>query len=70
MIFQIRKADEWEEAEGLEELSGYTYESGIKWSTYANTRMRLRCTDVESSKVIFISAKICLKSDNAVFMIC
>lgn len=49
---KFRRDREWKQPDDYEELSGFTYESAVKWITYAKEHMRIRCEDDETKKVI------------------
>uniref|UniRef100_A0A0R3RUZ7 receptor protein-tyrosine kinase n=1 Tax=Elaeophora elaphi TaxID=1147741 RepID=A0A0R3RUZ7_9BILA len=50
LLYMIKDGD-WEEPDDSEELSGFTFQSAIKWITYAKEHMRIRCEDDETSKM-------------------
>ncbi|VDN03299.1 unnamed protein product [Thelazia callipaeda] len=41
----------WKQPDDVEELLGFTYESAVKWITYAGTQMQIRCQDEETSEM-------------------
>ncbi|VDP11829.1 unnamed protein product [Onchocerca flexuosa] len=50
-LLYIIRDGEWKEPDYSEELSGFTYESAVKWITYAKEHMRIRCEDDETKKM-------------------
>ncbi|CAG9531660.1 unnamed protein product [Cercopithifilaria johnstoni] len=50
-LLYITRGGDWEEPDDSEELSGFTFESAIKWITYAKEHMRIRCEDDETNKM-------------------
>ncbi len=51
---KFRRGGEWEQPDDSKELSGFTFESAIKWITYAKEHMRIRCEDDEANKEFFV----------------
>nr|CDP90743.1 Bm5314, isoform n [Brugia malayi] len=50
-LLYVTRGGEWEQPDDSKELSGFTFESAIKWITYAKEHMRIRCEDDETNKV-------------------
>ncbi|VDN92528.1 unnamed protein product [Brugia pahangi] len=50
-LLYVTRGGEWEQPDDSKELSGFTFESAIKWITYAKEHMRIRCEDDEANKV-------------------
>ncbi|VBB30027.1 unnamed protein product [Acanthocheilonema viteae] len=53
-LLYITRGEDWEEPDDIEELSGFTFESAIKWVIYAKEHIRIRCEDDETNKAFFI----------------
>ncbi|EJD76073.1 immunoglobulin I-set domain-containing protein [Loa loa] len=50
-LLYTTKSGEWEQPDDSEELSGFTFESVVKWITYAKGHMRIRCEDDVTNKM-------------------
>ncbi|KAL3982584.1 Protein tyrosine kinase family protein [Acanthocheilonema viteae] len=50
-LLYITRGEDWEEPDDIEELSGFTFESAIKWVIYAKEHIRIRCEDDETNKM-------------------